>query len=368
MPQVTVRGATYQQLAGTPYGRRASSRPLAGPAVNVAAHVYGQPLHPLRAGAKYEALYSETAPPLTGLSMSRIATSAMAAAAVLLWWWTRPSAPTTATAEQWTLLATTGDEDEEDKPNMKAAAFSKVGQEKEMQSQYRKLRLLFYGAIGFVSSVSAVIYGIRLIGLITSGAPEYADTVADFGVNMVGLGIVLTLFNVDKLPEEKTLARSEEGGALATLRIRLEKEVRMVGSMRTQDRKPGKRVVIAACSPASLEEYIRYWRPYSQDLIDAGLVLVPLALPMTRANTIDPDLAGYSTDQKELFDAPHIASPGGGDWVSIMGAECEKAEAAGVLPVEQGFTILIEKDGRVILRQPGLPTMEQLVQEWPLIQ
>lgn len=57
------------------------------------------------------------------------------------------------------------------------------------------------------------------------------------------------LYRIDKVPEEKLLVRTEEGGALATLRIRFEGEQLLLGAMRRQDGKKGRRVVAGPHPP-----------------------------------------------------------------------------------------------------------------------
>eukprot|EP00667_Euglena_gracilis_P028221 EG_transcript_35682 len=103
--------------------------------------------------------------------------------------------------------------------------------------------------------------------------------------------------------------------------------------MRRQDGKKGRRVVILACNPAALQTHLLYLQPQAAALAARDLFVVPVALPMTRATTIDHTLAYRGLD-RSLFKGPHIAVPNGGDWVSIFGTECDKAVAAGVLPVE----------------------------------
>jgi uncharacterized membrane protein YqjE len=242
-------------------------------------------------------------------------------------------------------------------------AFNKVGKQQEVSSQYRKVRLLAYVGVALVSSVSALIYIVRLLSFVADPVvTDYNDAIADVGVNLFALALVAVLFNVDKLPEEKLLAKTEEGGALATLRVRFNttKENMMVGTMRTQDRKEGKRVVIVACNAQSITEYVQGLKAEAGALLEASdVVVVPVALPMTRASTIDQRIQFPNVD-KDLFTAPYLASPNGGDWVSILGSECELATEAGILPVEYGFSIVIEKDGRIGRRIPGLPSVEDL--------
>jgi hypothetical protein len=263
----------------------------------------------------------------------------------------------------WALASLDVKEDEDPKSSRDAIpAFNRMGQEKEIDSQYRKLRLLFYVAIGAVCGILSIVDTVQVATLLSDPAsPAVGPTLIDLSFNALAVAFVAVLYRIDRVPEEKLLVRTEEGGALATLRVRYGDDRVLVGGFRRQDGgQAGKRVLILGCNPFALESHLQYLRPNAGALAARDLVLIPVALPMTRAATIDHALAYRSLD-RSLFQGPHIAAPNGGDWVSVFGAECDKALAAGVLPVESGFALFIDREGRVARRIPGLPSLEELL-------
>jgi len=250
--------------------------------------------------------------------------------------------------------------------NKKPREYSrKVLLREEAESPFRKVRFFFYFALGSGALVSLFLSATRVVAGLSGINPELLqESAANVGVDGVGLVVLAFLYRQDLKAEESRLQRATRGAELAKLMVRTSKShedvpvdsssplsstfTTSLASMR-RGRGIEKRVVIAAGGAEKLKKAIEDARRLKSNLSVSDLLLVPVVVPSGAAPPVEMD--------DLLNEMPYctVALPvGGSDWKALIDDEAEEARKQGVDIENEGFCVILKKNGRVGQRTKGI--------------
>ncbi|EGB09156.1 DUF3493-containing protein [Aureococcus anophagefferens] len=284
----------------------------------------------------------------------------------------RSPAPLSEAPRSETRLAALPDEDE-----LFGGYTAKQRLREEIDSPFRKVRLLFFGAS---TGSAGLAFYFSLLNAFKANAgfrdaPPLSDALQSCGINLVAIVACAAVTYNDWRAGQANLERIAQGGRLAKLVVSPaaapEKRAPLADYRRTS------RVVIACGGRAYVETLARRLsadqRPDANTLPEAiesvDMVVVPVLLEAGGLRVGDAAAAWRSTEAGENdrnFDVARsagvVAFPRGPDaWADYLASEIETASSQGFDPVAKGLTIIIKKNGRVLRRVSGLPPFDGLI-------
>jgi hypothetical protein len=238
----------------------------------------------------------------------------------------------------------------------------------EAESPFRKVRYFLYLNIAGGATTSLLISLARIAAALSGVNTDLMEeSVRNACIDTVGLAGVFYFWRRDQVAEESRLKRATKGAELAKLNVRASKAL-LLGSIEEDDigdsgsggsntfttnlasfrRQRGieKRVVIAAAGKDKIQKILEEARTLQPDLADNDLVLVPVVMPQGVAPSFDDGLPM----------PPNVALPVsvGNNWKSLLEDESSEAISQGVNIEEEGFCIVLKKNGRVGQRTRGI--------------
>jgi hypothetical protein len=189
-------------------------------------------------------------------------------------------------------------------------------------------------------------------------------------IDLVGLVGVYYFWKQDTTAEESRLKRATKGAELAKLSVRASKSLLLSatdddtnivdsassvvgGSFTTtlasfrRQRGIEKRIVIAVGGNDKIQQVLKDANELQSDLSDNDLVIVPVVFPLGTAPIID------STDTPPTNNVAFPVTVGN-NWKSLIDDESKEALSQGVNIEEEGFCIILKKNGRVGQRTKGI--------------
>ena len=272
-----------------------------------------------------------------------------------------------------TQLAATPDDDE---PELFGGYTAKQRMREEIESPFRKLRLIFFGA-STGSALLALYFSILNVAKAATGFSNdipLDEAVSSTAINVVAVLACAAITWNDYQAGEKNLERIAQGGRLAKLVV---SPATAPTKRRTlTEYRRGNRVAICVGG----ENYVQTLaRSLSADQradentlaaqIDAvDLVVVPALVDASgavndagacwRSTTADEGDRNFDLERS----ADVIAFPRGAQaWETYLKQELETARSQGFDPVEKGLVIVVKKNGRVLRRLTGQPPWSSLV-------
>jgi Low psii accumulation1 / Rep27 len=227
----------------------------------------------------------------------------------------------------------------------------------EAESPFRKVRYFFYLNIAGGATTSLLISIARIAAALSGVNTDLMDeSLRNAAIDLVGLAAVAYFWRQDQAAEESRLIRATKGAELAKLNVRASKAIMTGDDDDAQDtftttlasfrRERGieKRVVIAAAGKEKIQRVLEEARTLQQDLADNDLVVVPVVMP----RGVAPELAAPQPT--------NVAMPVtvGNNWKMLIDEEAADATSQGVKIEEEGFCIVLKKNGRVGQRTRGI--------------
>lgn len=229
----------------------------------------------------------------------------------------------------------------------------------EIESPFRKIRFFFYFSLGGGALTSLAISLARVAaGLAGVNEDLLEQSAINVGVDVLGIIVIGLLWRNDLTAQESRLKRASKGAELAKLMVRGSKamiqnmDVTPTGpdsfttSLASLRRGRGieKRVVIAAAGKDKIQEVLKEASSLEDSLVMNDLLIVPVVLPQALAPEVE--------NRDDLPEC--IALPVGSNWRFVMEDEGEEAISQGVSIEEEGFCVILKKNGRVGQRTRGI--------------
>ncbi|KAG7350680.1 DUF3493 domain containing protein [Nitzschia inconspicua] len=232
----------------------------------------------------------------------------------------------------------------------------------EAESPFRKVRYFFYLNIAGGATTSLLISIARIAAALSGVNTDLMDeSLRNAAIDVVGLAAVAYFWRQDQVAEESRLKRATKGAEMAKLNVRASKTL-MTGdqddatstftttlaSFRRQ-RGIEKRVVIAAAGDEKIRQVLKEAQELQPCLADNDLVVVPVVMPRGVAPVVD--------DTVIIQPLPaNVALPVtvGNNWKQFIDEEAAEATSQGVNIEEEGFCIVLKKNGRVGQRTRGI--------------
>lgn len=241
----------------------------------------------------------------------------------------------------------------------------------EAESPFRKVRYFLYLNLAG-GALSSLFISVTRIAAAASGVNVdlMDESVRNAVVDVAGLIGVTFFWRQDSAAEESRLKRATKGAELAKLNVRANKALLLGDLMEESDnddaiKKPSssfgsftttlasfrrqrgieKRVVLAAAGPDRIQQVLDEAKGLQADLADNDLVVVPVVMPAGVAPNVASD------------DCPaNVALPVsvGNNWKRIMEEEAVEALSQGVDIQQEGFCVILKKNGRVGQRTRGI--------------
>ena len=247
----------------------------------------------------------------------------------------------------------------------------------EIESPFRKVRLLFFGA-STGSALLALYFSLLNAAKANAGfrdAPPLSEALQSCGINVLAVLFCATITYNDYRAGEANLARIAQGGRLAKLVVSPASEPAARTPLAEYRRSA--RVVLAcggadyiqslALSLASDQRADENTLPAQIEAVD--VVVVPVLLEANGARVGDALACWRGAEpgpEDRNFDASRadavVAFPRGSDaWVEYLASEIDTARGQGFDPVAKGLTIVVKKNGRILRRVSGQPPWGGLI-------
>ena len=244
----------------------------------------------------------------------------------------------------------------------------------EAESPFRKVRFFFYASLGAGAMVSLLVSVTRVAAALSGiNTDLLQESAINVGVDAVGLVVLAFLWRNDVQAQESRLKRASKGAELAKLKVRGSKSM-MEGYISADDSSDSsdttanetfttslaslrrgrgieKRVIIAAGGKKKIAAVLDNVRKLEDALVLNDLLVVPVELPRISAPEVPLD---------DL--PPCVALPVGQSWNVVVGDEVEQAVDQGLNVEEDGFCVILKKNGKVGQRTKGV-FLENMVNE-----
>ncbi|KAJ6401664.1 hypothetical protein OIU84_016962 [Salix udensis] len=229
----------------------------------------------------------------------------------------------------------------------------------EVLSPFRTVRMFFYLAFIASGALGGLIATTQLIAALAnpSRAAEVAEILKGLGIDIGAATIFAFLYYRENKAKNVQVARLSREESLSNLKLRVgEKKIISVSSLRGVAR-----LVICAGSVPFILESFKLSEPFTQSLLDRGVLVVPFAT--------DGNLPGFEIDEgeemkelptkrKQLWQLAPIYVSEWSNWLD------EQKKLAGVSP-ESPVYLSLRMDGRVRGSGVGYPPWNAFVAQLP---
>ncbi|GAX09895.1 hypothetical protein FisN_11Lh120 [Fistulifera solaris] len=234
----------------------------------------------------------------------------------------------------------------------------------EAESPFRKVRFLLYLTLAGGAAASLVVSAARVAAALSGINPELLqESSINVVVDALGIAVLVFLFKRDLDAQESRLKRASRGAELAKLMVRGSKAI--LGDVDVNDgqiftaslsdfrrgRGIEKRIVIAAGGRSIIEQVIQEATRLEKSLTLSDLIVIPVLFPDGRA-----------PDQNETLFSCLAFPVGEAKWRSFLTEEAKEAIKQGVDVENEGFCVILKKNGRVGQRTRGV-FLDQMVGE-----
>ena len=223
----------------------------------------------------------------------------------------------------------------------------------EAESPFRKVRFLFYIALLGGAATSLAVSLARILAAFNGVNTDLMEESSiNAVVDSVGLVVLSLLYKRDLEAQESRLKRAAKGAEFAKLMIRgrfagLSDSTGNVVQLSSLRRGRGleKRVVIVAAGKERIKEVLEEASKLSNSLEVNDLIVIPIVMPQCSAPLgLDPGLVEQDC----------VALPAGGNWISVLSDESKTAQGQSIDVENEGFSIILKKNGRVGQRTKGI--------------
>jgi Low psii accumulation1 / Rep27 len=238
----------------------------------------------------------------------------------------------------------------------------------EAESPFRKIRFFIYTSLGLAAATSLVISATRIIaGLNGINTDLMDESVLNAAVDLGGIVVLSLLYQRDAKAQESRLKRAAKGAELAKLKVRVAKsmiqditgeiasnETRFTTSLASLRLGRGmeKRVVIAVGSSNRIQAVVNEAMELQDSLAFNDLLIVPIVI--TPPNGMLTQLTDINIDNLPECIALPVSGTSAGSWKVVIDDELREATNQGIDAFEEGFCVILKKNGRVGQRTRGI--------------
>ncbi|XP_047327034.1 protein LOW PSII ACCUMULATION 1, chloroplastic [Impatiens glandulifera] len=246
------------------------------------------------------------------------------------------------------------------KPSSSSGISSTAKIRSEVLSPFRTVRMFFYLAFIASGSLGGLIALSQLIGALTnaSRAAEVPNSVSGLGIDIAAVSLFSFLYSIDNNAKNTQLARLSREENLSNLQLRVdEKRVIPVSSLRGIVR-----LVIVAGPSSFMSESFKLSQPYTEKLVERGIVVVPFATdgsnPEFDFNDGSEEGGVIDNKRKRLWQLSPVYPAEWSKWLD------EQKKIAKVSP-ESPVYLSLRLDGRVRGSGVGYPPWNAFVVQIP---
>ena len=243
----------------------------------------------------------------------------------------------------------------------------------EAESPFRKIRFFAYASLGAAAATSFLISSTRVIaGLNGINTDLLEESLYNCGVDLVGMIVLSFAWQQDVIAQNSRFKRAAKGAELAKLNVKVSKSIlndsdineteltersasRFTTSLASLRRGRGmeKRVVIAVGNTDRIQSTIREAMEINDALRESDLLIVPVVIEPPNG-TIQP--LPTALDVNTLPDCIALPATGAasGSWKIVITDEMEEAMKQDINVYEDGFCVILKKNGRVGQRTRGI--------------
>lgn len=244
----------------------------------------------------------------------------------------------------------------------------------EAESPFRKIRFFTYASLGAAAATSFLISSTRVIaGLNGINIDLLDESLYNCGIDLVGMIVLSFAWQQDVIAQNSRFKRAAKGAELAKLNVKVSKSMlndsdiveteltertasRFTTSLASLRRGRGmeKRVVIAVGNTVRIQSIIQEAIQINDSLRDNDLLIVPIIIEPPNG-TIQP-LPVNIIDIDTLPDCIALPATGAtsGSWKIVITDEMEEAIKQDINVYEDGFCVILKKNGRVGQRTRGI--------------
>lgn len=245
----------------------------------------------------------------------------------------------------------------------------------EVENPFRKVRFFFLWAFVASGTVGLLIATLRLLAL-TQGIDQgqtYSELLQNMAIDLGAIVLSGVFIKRDIEAQDSRLRRMEIGARLAALKVRMqagEDTATIPLSAFRRQRGRDKRVAIVVGGAAAVAASLASSRSISEQLTGADIVIVPLVLERPRDSSAESAAAtgeslicgGAESQLEEAVGQQHIALPVMlNQWQEWVSEEVLTAQGQGFDVLNDGFAVILKKNGRVGTRSRGCPPWNVLV-------
>ncbi|CAN0176839.1 unnamed protein product, partial [Hapterophycus canaliculatus] len=133
-----------------------------------------------------------------------------------------------------------------------------------------------------------------------------------------------------------------------------------------RDRGRDKRVAVLVGGAEAVQSSLESALPYGSALETSDILIVPLVLEarpgMSGSGADRFRASGRENDLESAVGSAHVALPVAlNRWQEYIDSEVETALSQGIDPVQEGFSLVLKKNGRIGARSKGCPPWGTLV-------
>ena len=239
----------------------------------------------------------------------------------------------------------------------------------EAESPFRKIRFFTYASLGIAAATSLLISSTRILaGLNGINADLMNESLLNAGVDLGGIIVLAFLYQQDAKAQESRLKRAAKGAELAKLKVRVSKsmmqdtpsdvvpakDARFTTPLASLRRGRGmeKRVVIAVGSSDCIQRIIKQAIELQDELALSDLLIVPTVI--TPPSGIIAPIGNIDIESLPECIALPVSDVGAGSWKVVIDDELKEATNQGINAFDEGFCVILKKNGRVGQRTRGI--------------
>ncbi|KAK4418462.1 hypothetical protein Salat_2259000 [Sesamum alatum] len=229
----------------------------------------------------------------------------------------------------------------------------------EVLSPFRSLRMFFYLAFVASGSLGGLIAFTRLIGALanSSRAAEVPEILQGLGIDLAAVSVFAFLYYRENNAKNAQVARLSREETLSNLKLRVDqKRILPLSAFRGIAR-----LVILAGPAAFIEESFKRSQPFSEGLLERGVLVVPFA-----TDGSSPTFEFEETEEAEEINAKRkrlwqLAPVYAAEWTKWLD---EQKKLANISP-ESPVYLSLRLDGRVRGSGVGYPPWNAFVVQLP---
>ena len=243
----------------------------------------------------------------------------------------------------------------------------------EAESPFRKIRFFAYASLGAAAATSFLISSTRVIaGLNGINTDLLDESLYNCGVDLIGMVVLSFAWQRDVIAQNSRFKRAAKGAELAKLNVKVSKSIlndsdieetelteksvsRFTTSLASLRRGRGmeKRVVIAVGNTERIQSIIKEAMQINDALQESDLLIVPVIIERP-SGTIKPLPVDLDIDTLPNCIALPATAATSGSWKIVISDEMEEAIKQDINVYDDGFCVILKKNGRVGQRTRGI--------------